>query len=202
MAGELHDSLGQDLLVIKNWALVGLTTTEEDNSAREMLTEIADATSHAIEDCREISHNLRPHQLDFIGLTEALRAMINKVANSSGLQIETQLDDLTGALPKEVEINLYRIVQESLNNVVKHARARRVKIAVQKELVSANGRAPQTLVRIEDDGRGFDPAALANGKRGLGLSSITERARMLGGEVLIDSTPGRGTTVTVTIDSL
>lgn len=202
LAGELHDSLGQDLLVIKNWALVGLTTTEEDNSAREMLSEIADATSHAIEDCREISHNLRPHQLDFIGLTEALRAMINKVANSSGLQIEAQLDDLAGALPKDVEINLYRIVQESLNNVVKHARARQVKIAVQKELVSANGHKPKTFLRIEDDGRGFDPSALANGKRGLGLSSLTERARMLGGEVLIDSLPGRGTTVTVTIDSL
>lgn len=202
LAGELHDSLGQDLLVIKNWALVGLTTTEEGNSAREMLTEIADATTHAIEDCREISHNLRPHQLDFIGLTEALRAMINKVANSSGLQIEPQLDDLAGALPKEVEINLYRIVQESLNNVVKHARARCVKIVVRKEFVSTEGRVPRTLVRIEDDGRGFDPSALVNGKRGLGLSSLTERARMLGGEVLIDSSPGRGTTVTVTIDLL
>ena len=202
LAGELHDSLGQDLLVIKNWALVGLTTTEEDNSAREMLTEIADATTHAIEDCREISHNLRPHQLDFIGLTEALRAMIHKVANSSGLQIEAQLDDLAGALPKDVEINLYRIVQEALNNVVKHARARCVKIVVRKEFVSTEGRVPRTLVRIEDDGRGFDPSVLTNGKRGLGLSSITERARMLGGEVLIDSSPGRGTTVTVTIDLL
>ena len=202
LAGELHDSLGQDLLVIKNWGLVGLTTTEKDNPAHEMLTVITEATAHAIEDCREISHNLRPHQLDFIGLTEALRAMINKVANSSGLQIEAQLDDLTGALPKEAEINLYRIVQESLNNIVKHARARRVKIAVQKEVVPANGRAPRTIVRIEDDGRGFDPATLANGKRGLGLSSITERARMLGGAVVIDSAPGRGTAVTVTLDSL
>lgn len=203
LAGELHDSLGQDLLVIKNWALVGLTTTEEDNSAREMLTEIANATSHAIEDCREISHNLRPHQLDFIGLTEALRAMINKVAHSSGLQIEAQLDDMTGALPKEAEINLYRIVQESLNNVVKHARAHRVNIAVKTELLSGKERAPRTIVRIEDDGRGFDPfdpAALSNGKRGLGLSSITERTQMLGGQVVIDSAPGRGTIVTVTID--
>lgn len=202
LAGELHDSLGQDLLVIKNWAMVGLTTTEEDNSAREMLAEIADATSHAIEDCREISHNLRPHQLDFIGLTEALGAMIKKVASSSGLHIEAQLDDLTGTLPKEAEINLYRIVQESLNNVVKHARARRVKIAVQKEPAPAQGRAPRTIIRIEDDGRGFDPAVLANGKRGLGLSSVTERARMLGGEVAIDSAPGRGTIVTVIIGSL
>lgn len=204
LAGELHDSLGQDLLVIKNWALVGLTTTDADNPAREMLAEITEATSHAIEDCREISHNLRPHQLDFIGLTEALRAMIHKVANSSGLQIAAQLDDLTGALPKEAEINLYRIVQESLNNIVKHARARQVKIAVQKEQVFAKGGAPRAIVRIEDDGRGFDLTALATGKRGLGLSSITERARMLGGKVLIDSAPGRGTSVTVivTIDSL
>ncbi|MEP7340240.1 MAG: two-component regulator propeller domain-containing protein [Acidobacteriota bacterium] len=202
LAGELHDSLGQDLLVIKNWALVGLTTTEEDNSAREMLSEIAEATSHAIEDCREISHNLRPLQLDFVGLTEALRGMINRVANSSSLRIEAHLDDLTGVLPKEAEINLYRIVQESLNNIVKHARASRVKIAVRRELAPARKGASRITVRIEDDGRGFDPAALANGKRGLGLSSITERTRMLGGEVVIDSAPGRGTSVTVTIDSL
>lgn len=202
LAGELHDSLGQDLLVIKNWALVGLTTTEADNPAHEMLTEIADATSHAIEDCREISHNLRPHQLDFIGLTEALRAMLNKVASSSGLQIDAQLDDLTGTLPKEAEINLYRIVQESLNNIVKHARATQVKIAVQKAQMSVPGRVPHTIIYIEDNGRGFDPAALSNGKRGLGLSSITERARMLGGEVVIESAPGRGTVVTVTLDSL
>ena len=198
LAAELHDSLGQDLLVIKNWAMVGLTTTEEHNEAREMLTEIADATTHAIEDCREISHNLRPHQLDFIGLTEALRAMIKKVANSSGLQIETRLDDLNGALPDEAEINLYRIVQESLNNIVKHARANHVKLDVRKE---HNGHTARTIVRIEDNGRGFDLAALANGKRGLGLSSITERARMLGGEMAIDSLPGRGTIITVTLNS-
>jgi len=201
LAGELHDSLGQDLLVIKNWALVGLTTTEKDNAAHEMLAEIANATSHAIEDCREISHNLRPLQLDYVGLTEALRGMIKRVANSSGLQIEAHLDDLTGALPKEAEINLYRIVQESLNNVVKHAHARQVKITVQKEIASDKGRAPRIIVRIEDDGRGFDPAALANGKRGLGLSSITERTQMLGGEVVIDSAPGSGTCVTVNINS-
>lgn len=201
LAAELHDSLGQDLLVIKNWAMVGLTTTEAANEAREMLTEIADATTHAIEDCREISHNLRPHQLDFIGLTEALRAMINKVANSSGLHIEAHLDDLTGALPGEAEINLYRIVQESLNNIVKHAHAKQVKLDVRKETATDNGHAVQTIVRIQDDGRGFDLTALSNGKRGLGLSSITERTRMLDGEVVIDSSPGRGTIITVILNS-
>ena len=201
LAGELHDSLGQDLLVIKNWALVGLTTTEEENPAREMLSEIADATSQAIEDCRSISHNLRPLQLEYVGLTEALRGMIKRVADSSGLEIETRLDDLTDALPQEAEINLYRIVQESLNNIVKHARAGRVKIEVRQESAPDAKRASGIVIQIEDDGCGFDPAALTNGKRGLGLSSIAERSRMLGGEVVIDSTPGHGTVVTVTLDS-
>lgn len=130
--------------------------------------------------------------------------MINKVANSSGLHIESHLDDLTGALPSEAEINLYRIVQESLNNIVKHARASRVKIAVWQESAPDAERskhASRIVVQIEDDGCGFDPATLTREKRGLGLSSITERSRMLGGEVAIDSSPGQGTGITVILDS-
>ena len=199
IARELHDGLGQDLLVIKNWVAFGQATLEAGNPARETLNEISVATSQAVENCRELAYDLRPHQMDYIGLTEALRAMIGKVGQASGLRIETQLDDLTGTLPKEAEINLFRIVQESLNNIVKHARATEALVVVRHEFGNGNGESPRVVVEIHDNGCGFDPAALAQKSRGMGLSGITERAQMLGGTALIDSAPGRGVTVYVTL---
>jgi signal transduction histidine kinase len=195
----LHDSLGQDLLVIKNWIAYGLSTLDKDNPARETLEEISAATAHAVEGCREIAYNLRPHQMDYIGLTEALRAMLKRIGQASGLRIEARLDDLTGALPKEAEINLFRIVQESLNNIVKHAHATEVLVAVRRDFSADNGQPSRVVVEIRDNGRGFDSATLAQAQRGMGLSGITERAQMLGGAAVIDAAPGRGATVVVTL---
>ncbi|MGH9846425.1 MAG: sensor histidine kinase, partial [Blastocatellia bacterium] len=178
----------------------GLSTLDEDNPAHETLEEISTATSHAVEDCREIAYNLRPHQMDYIGLTEALRAMLKRVGQASGLRIEASLDDLTGALPKEAEINLFRIVQESLNNIVKHAHATEVSVAVRRDFSASDGQSPRVVVEIRDNGRGFDPATLAQAQRGMGLSGITERAQMLGGAAVIDAAPGRGTNVVVTLN--
>ena len=199
VAIELHDGLGQDLLVIKNWIAYGLSTLDEGNPARETLEEISTATAHAIEGCREIAYNLRPHQMDYIGLTEALRAMLKRAGQASGLRIEARLDDLTGALPKEAEINLFRIVQESLNNIVKHAHATEVSVAVRRDFSDSNEQPPRVVVEIRDNGRGFDPATLTQAQRGMGLSGIVERAQMLGGAAVIDAAPGRGATVVVTL---
>ncbi len=199
VAIELHDGLGQDLLVIKNWIAYGLSTLDEGDPARETLEEISTATAHAIEGCREIAYNLRPHQMDYIGLTEALRAMLKRAGQASGLRITARLDDLTGALPKEAEINLFRIVQESLNNIVKHAHATEVSVAVHRDFAATTGEPPRVVVEIHDNGRGFDPATLAQAQRGMGLSGIVERAQMLGGAAVIDAAPGRGATVTITL---
>jgi ligand-binding sensor domain-containing protein/signal transduction histidine kinase len=201
IAVELHDSLGQDLLVIKNWISFGLATLDHDSPVRETLDEISEATAHAIEGCREISYNLRPHQMDYIGLTEALRAMLNRVAQASGLHIKEELADLSGVFPKDAEINLFRIVQESLNNIVKHAKATEVTVTVRRDLSSDNGQSRRAVIEIHDNGRGFEPASLTQAHRGMGLSGILERAQMLGGEAVIDSAPGRGTTVRVSIFS-
>ncbi|MBL8206065.1 MAG: hypothetical protein JNM09_17645 [Blastocatellia bacterium] len=199
LANELHDSLGQDLLVIKNWIAYGQTTFDKNDPARETLEEISAATARAIESCREITYDLRPHQMDYIGLTEALRAMVNKVAQASSLQIEMQLDDLTEALPKEAEINLFRIVQEGLTNIVKHAHATKATVLVQRELVSSKGQPPRLVIEIRDNGCGFDPLVLRQTPHGMGLSGIVERAQMLGGVATIQSAPGRGTTISLTL---
>lgn len=202
IANELHDSLGQDLLVIKNWIAYGQATLDKADPARETLEEISAATARAIESCREITYDLRPHQMDYIGLTEALRAMLNKVSQASGLQIEVQLDDLTEALPKEAEINLFRIVQEGLTNIVKHAHATQATVRVHRELVAQKGQPPRIEVEIRDNGCGFDPLILRQAPHGMGLSGIVERARMLGGVATINSAPGLGTTISLTLPIL
>ena len=109
--------------------------------------------------------------------------------------MEVTLADVDGLLPPEFEVNLFRIVQETLNNVLKHASASQVKITLTRE------RAHLRLV-VEDDGRGFDAsrlASLAPDQRGLGLREITERAKMMRGRVVIQSRPGQGTRLTVEV---
>ncbi|MFL6211963.1 MAG: two-component regulator propeller domain-containing protein [Pyrinomonadaceae bacterium] len=192
IAAELHDSLGQNLLVIKNRALLSLSAPDDKQSAVEQLQEISTTASQAIDEVRAIAHDLRPYQLDRLGLTKALDALVRKVAAASGLACTAEIDPLDGLFTKEAEINLYRIVQESLNNIVKHAHASAASVVVRCE-------ARAVLVRISDDGRGFAPDSEGE-RRGFGLSGIAERARILGGQPVIESAPGRGTTLTLRLN--
>jgi signal transduction histidine kinase len=192
IAAELHDSLGQNLLVVKNRALLG-ALAPHDEEARRQFTEIGAAMSQTLEEVRAISYNLRPHHLDQLGLTTTIRAMIDGIAESSAIHITCDLDDLDGVFPPADEITIYRVIQESLNNVVKHSRAATAH-------VSARCLEHQVEIAIRDDGQGFvpqrsDASLLARG--GFGLKGIAERVQMLGGTHTIDSRAGRGTTVTV-----
>ncbi|MGH9943136.1 MAG: ligand-binding sensor domain-containing protein [Pyrinomonadaceae bacterium] len=195
IAAELHDGLGQNLLVIKNRALLGLTAPGDVNSAVEQLDEISATASQAIEEVREIAHNLRPYQLDRLGLTKALEGIVRKVSASSPVKFSTEIDQIDGLFPKEAEINLYRIVQESLNNVVKHSGATEARLTIKRDAGSVR-------VTVEDDGRGFrlNPTADEAARRGFGLSGIAERARIIGGRQSVQSMPGQGTTVTLHIE--
>ena len=194
IASELHDSLGQLLLVIKNWATFELSSFGSSHPAREGLTEISSAASQAIDEVREIIYDLRPYQLDKIGLAETIRYMIEKVAAASNVAFHTEIGDVDGLLSHDSEIILYRIVQECVSNVIKHSQATMARVTME--------RAGQSVIlTIEDDGRGFVPEAVVSGSRcGMGLTGISERARMLGGKQTIHSTPGIGTRVIVSID--
>ncbi len=121
IAGELHDSLGQSLAIIKNRALFGIYGATDFDAAKEQFNQISAQSSQAIDEVKEIAYNLRPYLLDRLGLTKSIEAMLNKVANSSAVQFSADLDSLDGLFLPEAEINFYRIVQESLNNIVKHA---------------------------------------------------------------------------------
>jgi signal transduction histidine kinase/ligand-binding sensor domain-containing protein len=186
IASDLHDSLEQEILVIKNRADLGLDSASPAQ-AQQQLGQISQLAMHAIGAIREITHNLRPKVLDRLGLTRALRTLVERIEEGATCRIHADLDPIDGLLPQPDEINLYRIVQESLNNVLKHSGASRVEIRLQR-------RDPGILLEIEDNGCGFNPESpLHSG--GFGLRGLQERARILGGSLEILSEPGRGTTV-------
>ena len=194
IAAELHDSLGQNLLIIKNRALLGLEKPDTE-TLREQIAEISDLTSQTIDEVREISYNLRPYQLDRLGLKEAIDSIIGKIIQTTGIACSVSIDALNRKLPKDSEVNLYRIVQELLNNIVKHSGADSISInAVYEE--------EKLTLSVADNGKGFDPERLrydSKNGQGFGLVGMHERVKILKGNIIIQSSPGTGTTVTLTI---
>ncbi len=190
IAAELHDSLGQSMVIIKNRALRGLEM-RNDELAFEQLEEIADSADQALFEVREIAHGLRPFHIDRFGLTKAISAMVSKADGANGIHFIADVAAIDGLLLPEFEINLYRIIQESINNIIKHSRATEACVTIK--------RGAQTIdLTIEDNGRGFDPTAAKPaevGQGGFGLLGIVERARILGSTPQIDSTSGRGTRI-------
>jgi signal transduction histidine kinase len=189
LARELHDETGQALTSI----LLGLRAVEEAKSAadaQQAVSNLRELVVATLQDVRRLAVQLRPKALDDFGLVPALERLAQTFAESSGIAVdlEAQLGDQR--LPPDVETTLYRIVQEALTNVVKHAEARRVSIF----LLRRDGAA--TAV-IEDDGRGFDPAAASDGR--LGLQGMRERVELHDGRLTVETAPGSGTTLVVEV---
>jgi signal transduction histidine kinase len=193
VAAELHDSLGQSLLIIKNRAVLARNSFDDAEAAREQLDEISAAASHAVGEVREISYNLRPYQLDRFGLTKTLQAACDRASKSSGICFLTELDTIDGLFSKETEINIYRIVQEAINNILKHSQATEAALTVRR-------RGGEVCLTVRDSGQGFSSVALNTGAAapgGFGLFGMAERVRMLGGTYDVASAPREGTTVTI-----
>jgi signal transduction histidine kinase len=193
LARELHDSLAQSLLIVKNWALVGLNSVAPDNPAREHLNEISETTSLALSEVREIAHNLRPPQLERLGLTSTIKEMVQHVSNSSDIEFIAEIDNIDGLLSKESEINLFRVVQECVNNVLKHSAATKSWVSIKR---TGNG----ARITCKDNGKGFDPESRSF-RSGMGLSSVAERVRMIGGKYTVESALRKGATIRVVIES-
>jgi signal transduction histidine kinase len=193
IAAELHDSLGQDLIIIKNWALLGLSTLADDAPSAARLREISETASQAINEVREIAYNLGPYQLDRLGLIRTIEEMVERVSASSSILFSFDAEPLDGVLSKESEINLYRVIQEAVSNTVKHSGASRAVLTIRAT--------PRDLhVIIRDDGKGFvpeTPPARGPYGRGFGLVGMAERVRLLGGKWEIQSAPGAGTTIII-----
>jgi signal transduction histidine kinase len=195
IAINLHDSLGQNLLVIKNQARLALQPASDEAARQGRLNKISEITSQAIEEVRQITRGLRPYQLDRLGLTQAIRAIVRQASENNSISVAISLDSIDDIFDKESEIHVYRLVQEALNNIVKHSGATEAAIVV-KNLPEA------VSLAIRDNGRGFNADAVENvsvQEVGYGLSGMKERARILGGSLAVDSNADRGTSVAIEI---
>jgi len=192
IAAELHDSLGQRLVVIKNLAWMFLNA--KDNNDKSQIEEISTEASQAIGEVKAISYNLRPYQLDRIGLTKAIMAIIRSAKTASEIDFTEEIDNLDDYFPKDAEINFYRIVQESVNNIIKHSQATKAKIEIERN-------EGKLRVIIADNGRGFGSESDSSNHKsdGFGLIGITERVELLGGKVEIKSVEGHGTQINILI---
>jgi signal transduction histidine kinase len=193
IAGELHDSLVQNLLVAKNRSLLGMKKTGDPERVTKELSEISSALTGAIDEVREIAHNLRPYQLDRLGLTQALQSLAKKMSESSTTLFSTDLDDIDVLFTPEMSTVLYRIVQEAVNNILKHSGASSASISARR---TASG----VVVTVQDNGHGFrGDTGAPSSAQGFGLSGIDQRVRMLGGTLRIDSAATTGTSMRITI---
>jgi signal transduction histidine kinase len=185
LARELHDETGQALTSI----LLGLKPLEAalaDHPARAALSELRDQAVSALQDVRRLAVELRPAVLDDYGLVPALERLTESVAEQTGMRVDCHSALGEARLPSDIETALYRVVQESLTNIVKHANA-------QKVSVSLSRRGTGVAAVIEDDGAGFDPRRA--GTDGIGILGMRERLVLLDGRLEIESKKGAGTTI-------
>ncbi|HXC37299.1 MAG TPA: PAS domain S-box protein, partial [Candidatus Acidoferrales bacterium] len=189
IAGELHDSLGQNLSFIKNQAQLLLLRNDMPPDLRGKIQAISNMTSLVIDDMRRISKDLHPYQLDHLGLTGALDALVESAGNASTIAFRKRFEPVDDVFSREAAASLYRIVQEGVNNILKYSEAKNSRVTLERDLHEA-------LLVIEDDGRGFNPE---EARQGMGLKNIAERARILGGRLKLDSTPGHGVRIELAI---
>lgn len=194
IARELHDETSQALTSL----LISLALLEEsvtDPTGRQRICDTRTLAHETLRAVRNMSLDLRPSALDDLGLLPALRWYVKEYQQKCGIEAELTASGLKERLPSEVETALYRMIQESLTNTAKHAGARHVWVTLTEDglLLRAT---------IRDDGRGFDAAGMLRKHwqdRGLGLAGMQERAALLDGSVEIESEPGAGSLITVTI---
>lgn len=189
IAHALHDESGQLLVALR----IDLAQLERDLSPplRKRLRPVQRRLDEIEEQLRRLSHELRPTILDDLGLGPALTFLAEGVAQRTGLEVTVE-GSTKGRLPLPVETALYRVVQEALTNVMRHAQARRVTIALEPE-------GKVLRCRIEDDGVGFDPSQMPALGNGLGLRGIEERLKALGGSLEIRSSASQGTRLRIEV---
>lgn len=192
IARELHDDTAQRLagLLIR---LRLVRETGDDGEREELLDQVREEVLASAESIRRMARGLRPPALQDAGLEAAIRGHVRDRLEASSLLPDLEIEPVADRLNGEVKLALYRIVQEALSNVLRHAEAERVRIRVQ-------GRDGRVVAEVEDDGSGFDvPDSVEAIDRGLGLLGMQERATLAGGRLEIESERGRGTTIRVLV---
>ena len=196
LSRELHDQIGQDLVTLS--IQIEMLRTRLDNkgdAAGADLDELATGVEEAIQNIRQISYELRPVMLDDLGLFPALEWYVETFTNRTGLQVRLDLQDMREIGDVQVNLALYRVVQEGVTNTVRHAQATQA-------IIRASRRGSSVILTIEDNGIGFDRArerTLSENPHGLGLLNIQERVEGLGGSFQVIASPGSGTRLVVTL---
>ena len=188
LARELHDETGQALTSV----LLGLKTVETSDDVPVALASLRELVVNTLQDVRRLAVELRPKALDDFGLLPAVERLVETFRAATGIEVQFESRLGEERLPAEVETTLYRVIQEALTNVAKHAAAQSVSVLLVRRAASA------TAV-IEDDGQGFTSADEAEG--GIGLAGMRERLALLGGRLIIESDAATGTTVAAEVPS-
>jgi two-component system, NarL family, sensor histidine kinase UhpB len=198
LARDLHDEVNQALTAI----LLRLEALAQDSPPERVdeLRELKRLVNQAMEELLNLARQLRPTALDDHGLMPAIDAQLKRFSARTGIEVRLVAEGESDSLPEDVQTGIYRIVQEALANIGRHAGATAVVVEIEIE-------DDRLELRIRDDGAGFDPGSVVRAGSdgpgaGLGLSGMAERARLAGGELDIRSAPGGGTTVTLRINRL
>ena len=193
IASALHDTIAHDILLAKSKALLALRNPDDNENLKKALNEISDMSSETINDVRGISYNLHPHQLERLGFSEAIESIIKDVSRASDIEFSVKVDNVDDVISKEAEINLYRVIQEGINNIIKHSKATEAELKVIR-LEDHN------IISISDNGRGIDSRKSSDEvKYGFGLSGIAERVKILKGEFKIESDINNGTVLRISV---
>jgi signal transduction histidine kinase len=193
IALELHDGVGQALILAKNHLTTALHAG--GNSRQEPIAQASSEVSEALDEIRITARNLRPPELDRLGLAKALEAMLDRTGANTTMRFSFELEDVNPKRVRpDVEIQLYRIAQEAISNALKHSKATEVIVELKQE-------GPELRLTVQDDGAGFDPA-VAGFRGGSGLSGMRERARLIGGIVTVRAAVGKGCRMSVSVPLL
>jgi two-component system sensor histidine kinase UhpB len=193
IARDMHDDFNQQLAALS--ILIGALKRRppRDGELQDVLNMLQERTVALTDQVRRFSHDLHPGILDHVGLVPALRTHCTQVTEQQRVRLDFRAQEDVGPIPRDIALCVYRIVQEGVRNVVSHADVSDASVSLARSV-------DRLELTIADRGRGFEPAAVPRG--GLGLLSIEERARLVGGTVTITSAPGRGTRLHVHIPVL
>ena len=187
IARELHDEAAQSITSL----LVRLRLLEQSQApetARQRVRELRELTMRALEDVRRIALELRPSVLDDLGLVDALHVYADALNAAGDTRVTLAADSLDGRLPADVELVFYRVAQEALTNVRRHAHAAGASVRLHRSRA-------EVVLEVEDEGVGFDPRRASPAGTGLGLAGMRERMALIGGNLEVRSSPGHGTIV-------
>jgi len=192
IARELHDDITQRLVILAiEIERIGKRCSETPFQVPDLARELSERTKEILSDIQALSHELHSSKLEYLGIVGGMRSWCNEFAERQGMEINFKSSGLLSVLPPEISLCLFRVLQQALQNAAKHSGVKRLDVKLQEE-------SGEIHLMVSDSGKGFDVASAMQG-RGLGITSMQERVRLVGGAIVIDSKPTGGTTIHVCI---